>query len=142
MNPAITAAAQRFSPDAFLTKEPPPSAPEHASAPEPTRSTDVNARLIAPSAGRRFDAVTLNPQPLPPKEAELNARLSPSLFVRFDAVALNPQPLPPREIASAFQPIGKALSDDWCGTVPRRPHFPPPPPGPWSELISQVLVSR
>jgi hypothetical protein len=41
---------------------------------------------------RSLDAVALNPQPLPPREALLGA-----LHNRLDAVALNPQPLPPRE---------------------------------------------
>ena len=36
----------------------------------------------------RFDAVALNPQPLPPKEIGSAVR-------NYDAVMLNPQPLPP-----------------------------------------------
>lgn len=36
----------------------------------------------------RFDAVALNPQPLPPKEI--------GAVRNFDAVLLNPQPLPPK----------------------------------------------
>jgi hypothetical protein len=36
----------------------------------------------------RFDAVALNPQPLPPKEIGTSVR-------NFDTVMLNPQPLPP-----------------------------------------------
>lgn len=116
MKAAVAVAGPRFNLDAFVIKEP--------------------GSLATTS---RLDAVALNPQPLPPKESELTARLLPSSLGRFDAVALNPQPLPPREIASAFQSVGNALSDDRCGTAPR---LPLPLPGPWSELIAQALASR
>jgi hypothetical protein len=73
--------------------------------------------------GHPLDAVALNPQPLPPREALLG-----SLMHNFDAVALNPQPLPPREALSLVNRIGM-MADEWCGTVPHRlPHLPPPPP--------------
>jgi hypothetical protein len=73
--------------------------------------------------GHPLDAVALNPQPLPPREALLG-----SLRHNFDAVALNPQPLPPREALSLVNRIGM-MADEWCGTVPHRlPHLPPPPP--------------
>jgi hypothetical protein len=73
--------------------------------------------------GHPLDAVAINPQPLPPREALLG-----SLMHNFDAVALNPQPLPPREALSLVNRIGM-MADEWCGTVPHRlPHLPPPPP--------------
>jgi hypothetical protein len=73
--------------------------------------------------GHPLDAVAINPQPLPPREALLG-----SLRHNFDAVALNPQPLPPREALSLVNRIGM-MADEWCGTVPHRlPHLPPPPP--------------
>lgn len=58
----------------------------------------------------------------------------------LDRVALNPQPLPPKEGIGAMSAGGRitALADgDWCGTVPHKlPHFPPPPPGPWADLVN------
>jgi len=41
---------------------------------------------------RSFDAVALNPQPLPPRA-----------FSRLDWVLLNPQPLPPRVLYRSFR---------------------------------------
>ena len=40
----------------------------------------------------RFEGVALNPQPLPPRDTVFGAWSN-----RFEGVALNPQPLPPRE---------------------------------------------
>jgi hypothetical protein len=54
-------------------------------------SVEPAAHESPAAIGHSFDAVTLNPQPLPPREALL------TLHNRFDAVSLNPQPLPPRE---------------------------------------------
>jgi hypothetical protein len=48
--------------------------------------------MLLGALSHHFDAVALNPQPLPPRETLLGA-----LSHHFDAVALNPQPLPPRE---------------------------------------------
>ena len=46
---------------------------------------------------RNFDAQSLNPQPLPPKE------VGSQLFSKLNLQALNPQPLPPKELfASLF----------------------------------------
>lgn len=55
------------------------------------------------AAVRNFEAVALNPQPLPPKEA------SSSAVRDFDSVALNPQPLPPKKVSGSA--IDKAKSD-------------------------------
>ncbi|MEO7245240.1 MAG: hypothetical protein ABIX12_08850 [Rubrivivax sp.] len=58
----------------------------------------------------------------------------------LDRVALNPQPLPPKETSIGASLAGRlsAYDDgDWCGTVVRKlPHFPPPPPGPWADLVA------
>lgn len=83
----------------------------------------------------RFEAVALNPQPLPPKAPTLFEQFAAAPAARrFDAVALNPQPLPPRERAATIS------DNDWCGTVPRRIPVPPPPlPGPWGALAAQAL---
>lgn len=57
----------------------------------------------------------------------------------LDKVALNPQPLPPKDVGAAFASGKLAAYDDgdWCGTVPHKlPHFPPPPPGPWADIVS------
>ena len=106
-----------------------------------------------------IDRVALNPQPLPPKLLGLNQFVNPGV-----AAAINPQPLPPRNFGqSQFVSPGAAVSlnpqplppgggdlsgskfaaDDWCGTVPRTlPHFPPPPPGPWADVVSSALALR
>jgi hypothetical protein len=95
----------------------------------PLDAVAINPQPLPPreallgSLMHNFDAVALNPQPLPPREALLG-----SLMHNFDAVALNPQPLPPREALSLVNRIGM-MADEWCGTVPHRlPHLPPPPP--------------
>jgi hypothetical protein len=67
--------------------------------------------------------------------------MSSALTSRLAAAALNPQPLPPREAGAAIQ-AGKALLDDFCGTVPHK--LPPPPPPPFAEglgLPSNPLTS-
>jgi hypothetical protein len=78
-------------------------------------------RLGLGSLHNRFDAVALNPQPLPPREAPLR-----SVLRSVNAVALNPQPLPPRETLSLAARIG-TVADEFCGTVPRRLPSPPVP---------------
>jgi hypothetical protein len=47
----------------------------------------------------KFDAVALNPQPLPPKAVSGGAANMAGIAGNFDAVALNPQPLPPKEVS-------------------------------------------
>lgn len=96
-------------------------------APVMTRRFDavaLNPQPLPPhetSATHRFDAATLNPQPLPPREVLASATH------RLDAVALNPQPLPPRAVLAALQRLG-LVADEQCGNVPRRlPHWPPRP---------------
>jgi hypothetical protein len=50
--------------------------------------------------------------------------------------AINPQPLPPG--GGEFTERMSA-DDDWCGTPS---HFPPPPPGPWSDVVNAALSFR
>jgi len=83
-------------------------------------SVEPAAHESPAAIGHSFDAVALNPQPLPPREALL------TLHSRFDAVALNPQPLPPRETLSLAARIG-IVADEFCGTAPRRLPSPPAP---------------
>jgi hypothetical protein len=71
----------------------------------------------------RFDAVALNPQPLPPREALLGG-----LSHRFDTVALNPQPLPPRE--ALLGPVASRVDRlDSCGARTAAPTDPRPKQG-------------
>ncbi|HWR52380.1 MAG TPA: hypothetical protein VN428_14810 [Bryobacteraceae bacterium] len=71
-----------------------------------------NVRLTAALA-QRFAQVSLNPQPLPPRDSNIafgdTVALNPQplppkerLGSLADRVALNPQPLPPRTLLSAF----------------------------------------
>jgi len=103
-NPAITAAGPRLNADVFFEPsiEPPPTDPGHTPVTDP--------------------------------------RLAASLHHgRFDAVALNPQPLPPRDGNAAFHPASQIANDDWCGTVPRKPPHNPPPLSPWADRLGLTL---
>jgi hypothetical protein len=53
-------------------------------------AVSINPQPLPPriSRVRRFDPVAINPQPLPPRISRIT---------RFDSVTINPQPLPPRE---------------------------------------------
>jgi hypothetical protein len=50
--------------------------------------------------------------------------------------SINPQPLPP-----GGGDFTSRMSDDdnWCGTPSQ---FPPPPPGPWSDVVNAALAFR
>jgi len=65
----------------------------------------------------------------------------PPLGGGFEQVALNPQPLPPAESGGRSMQGGVMSWEDgdWCGTVPHRFPFPPPPPQ-WNDLQSQLGV--
>lgn len=70
--------------------------------------------------GRHFEAVALNPQPLPPKEINF----ADFLKGPADLVSLNPQPLPPKELG--FSDLLKAASD--LVSLNPQPLPPDPPP--------------
>jgi len=83
----------------------------------PAKSPGVN-----PFAGGLGAKVSLNPQPLPPKESSLAAALG-------DKVSLNPQPLPPKPNPGG--PVeGKVVfgraqdTDDWYFPSTKFPHDP------------------
>jgi hypothetical protein len=69
--------------------------------------------------------VALNPQPLPPKEAFLNASAAVANDIAFAAISA--------EAAgsdAAARIVSKAV-DDWCGNSPRPIPWPHPWPFPW-----------
>jgi len=78
-----------------------------------------------------LNALALNAQPIQPRNSGQSQFVSPGV-----ASSLNPQPLPP----GGGEGSGQVFADDeWCGTVP---HFPPPPPGPWADVVHAALASR
>ncbi len=95
----------------------------------------------------RFNAVELNPQPLPPLSRNAAAvafqqvrlfQIGQQLQARGGAVA---------EIGGQLSGFASEVFDDWCGTVPLSVliawllhHNPPPPPPSWLEDISQVAM--
>ena len=75
----------------------------------------------------------------PPIPHGLGSRIGSLIGSLLDRVSLNPQPLPPKDAGAVFAGGKVAAYDDgdWCGTVPHKlPHFPPPPPGPWADIVS------
>jgi hypothetical protein len=50
--------------------------------------------------------------------------------------SINPQPLPP---GGGDFTSRTSDDNDWCGTPS---HFPPPPPGPWSDIVNAALSFR
>lgn len=82
-------------------------------------------------AGRRFgDEVALNPQPLPPRDPEVGARLLADLLDRAIIV-----------VGGREDVTGRFLADveDWCGTGWPR-WFPKPPPPPWGRDEREVFT--
>ena len=95
----------------------------------------------------RFDAVELNPQPLPPKARAATAvafqqvrlyQLGQSLQAHGGAAA---------EMGGQMSAFASDMFDDWCGSVPLSVliawllHHNPPPPQPWwLEEISQSVA--
>lgn len=74
-------------------------------------------RSIIVVGGRAGDQVSLNPQPLPPKEPSLGPRLIGRAGDLASKVALNPQPLPPQE-----RTLGKRLRGRLGGVVDKVIH--------------------
>ncbi|MCI0421197.1 MAG: hypothetical protein L0387_01675 [Acidobacteria bacterium] len=79
------------------------------------------------------------PLPWPPPKG-------PQILDKASLVGFNPQPEPPK---ASFEAISKAafnpqqlsaFDDDWCGTVPRKPPLPDPPPP--LDLLSLPLQLR
>lgn len=75
-------------------------------------------RSIIVVGGRAGDQVSLNPQPLPPKEPSLGKRLIGRAGGLASKVALNPQPLPPREERT----LGKRLRGRLGGVMDKVIH--------------------
>ena len=74
---------------------------------------------------RNFDAQSLNPQPLPPKE------VGSQLFRKPNSLALKPQPLPPKELSSLFASL---FNSRFLNPQPL-----PPSPRPEEGFAGQVL---
>jgi hypothetical protein len=73
-----------------------------------------------------------------------------SQVTRFEAIALNPQPLPPKADSGILQHAGSRYCDEVprCGNEPKHLHWPPPPPPPLGDLVGGLshqamsLISR
>jgi hypothetical protein len=63
-----------------------------------------------------------------------------SQATRFEAIALNPQPLPPKADGGFGHQATAAFSEDGprCGNEPKHFHWPPPPPSPLGDLVGNV----
>jgi hypothetical protein len=113
----------------------------HDSAENETTSVIDPASMTPPPIPPRFiglnqfvtaqNALALNTQPVQPRNFRPSQFVSPGV-----ASSLNPQPLPPGGGEGAAQ---LSADDEWCGTVP---HFPPPPPGPWADIVRSALAFR
>ena len=71
----------------------------HLAVSYPEDWVTLNPQPLPPKesqASRPGDAVSLNPQPLPPKETSRGSQPG-------DAVSLNPQPLPPKEVFARME---------------------------------------
>ena len=97
----------------------------------------LRAGSIEEMIGARFDAVDINPQPLPPKYRGATA-------VAFQQVRLYQLGQSLQQHGGAAAEMGVQMSnfasemfDDWCGSVPLSVliawllHHNPPPPQPW-----------
>ena len=110
VNPAVAARRDFLNPGGPVMN---PAAPRQAATINPTtgvtavqNKSKTSALLATPSGlnpvaqspyaavKNKADAVSLNPQPLPPKTAVTQSALTRATS-RTDAVSLNPQPLPP-----------------------------------------------
>ena len=83
---------------------------------------------------RNFDAQSLNPQPLPPKE------VGSQLFPKLNSRALNPQPLPPKELSGLLGSLFKPRFPNTLDEVALNPQPLPPDPPPLA--LNLVLASR
>lgn len=101
---------------------------------------------------RAFEAVALNPQPLPP--GELYTERFVQLAASLEAVRTIQEEEIRRTLEQRLETSLRALEDWVCGTVPRRlPHWdriwwripPPPPPDPYpidvAERVAIVAVT-
>lgn len=71
-------------------------------APGAGTGAETSIIIVGGKGTSAADAVALNPQPLPPKEApKFNARIG-TMVRSGDKVALNPQPLPPKIISGTI----------------------------------------
>jgi len=84
------------------------------------------------------DPTAQGAQPFSLQDLGLNQIISPllnALSLGSDQ-SINPQPVPPG--GGEFNQRMSA-DDDWCGTPS---HFPPPPPGPWADVVNTALSFR
>jgi hypothetical protein len=63
------------------------------------------------------------PRPLPWPQPN-----GPQILDKASLVGFNPQPEPPGAQLDSISQLASLLDDDWCGTVPRKPPLPDPPP--------------
>ena len=76
-------------------------------------------------------AVTINPQPLPPKDMLQASSLNPGVLV-----SLNPQPLPPEPPPQSLWNTSAVLfgGGSQVGILPPFYHGPTPDPAPWTAV--------
>ena len=86
--------------------------------------------------GSRFDEVTLNPQPLPPREVVRLATIAAARAVADAAIAAQFAGRDAREVLDL-------VAEDWCGTgpvlIPWPRHWPHPwPPGDPYPIVEEI----
>jgi hypothetical protein len=82
---------------------------------------------------RNFDAQSLNPQPLPPKE------VGSQPFRKLSLQALNPQPLPPKDLSRLLGSLFKPRFPNTLDEVALNPQPLPPDPPPDRDFSSRFL---
>ena len=100
----------------------------------------------------RFDAVELNPQPLPPIARTAAAVAFQQVRLYQLGQSLHAQGGATAEMGGQISTFASEMFDDWCGSVPLSVliawllHHNPPPPEPWwlqeiSQTVSQLTLA-
>jgi hypothetical protein len=94
----------------------------------------------------RFDAVELNPQPLPPIARNASAVAFQQVRLYQLGQSLQANGGAPAEMGGQLSAFASDMFDDWCGSVPLSVliawllhHNPPPPPPWWLDEISLTV---
>jgi hypothetical protein len=94
----------------------------------------------------RFDAVEINPQPLPPAGRKATAVAFQQVRLYQLGQSLQAQGGAAAEMGGQISGFASEMFDDWCGSVPLSVliawllhHNPPPPPPWWLDEISLTV---